>query len=183
MEVIKDHILNCEAVRGIFDLSVKFNLPSAENASKLPLGFLYEELVDWKLPVFFTVVYYVTVSIWKQFIKKETKPQPSSLLFKGSILLHNVFLCVFSALCFFNVLPRVIHNYSTRSFNDAVNILNKYLDISTVTSMGPFGNRVLATGLGFSTSRNTTKLLTLLFSFLKAVLHPSCRLITTPVLF
>jgi len=86
----------------------------------------YEISITWQLPIFVSLFYVFIVTYWSRLNKQhqlqekplqqpqpQPQPQPqngaqTSLLFQYIVILHNLILCLFSALVFFFVVPEII---------------------------------------------------------------------------
>ncbi|KND04227.1 uncharacterized protein SPPG_01658 [Spizellomyces punctatus DAOM BR117] len=109
------------------DLLTAFNNRSldsdAEVAAAFPLGAHYNTLMDWRVPVFTSAIYFFTV--------KALNPRSSSTShksgerwtdagwFKALVVLHNAALCIFSAATFLGMAPKWVANLRSRGLYDA----------------------------------------------------------------
>lgn len=92
--------------------------------------------LDWKVPVLAAILYAVIVTIWGRFNKakalkleesrlKSKKTESSSSddrfsFFNCFVIVHNIFLTVFSVYCFICIVKILIESYINNDFLEAV---------------------------------------------------------------
>ncbi|KAG0302822.1 hypothetical protein BGZ98_007196 [Dissophora globulifera] len=100
----------------------------------VPFPEYYDLFMDWKTPFALASLYCLMVTLWNPKegkvsrmvassssapVKPAQKSESGSLM-TAFVFVHNVLLCLYSALTFYNVAPALVHSYRTHSFYDAL---------------------------------------------------------------
>jgi len=90
---------------------MNISLPSID---QLETTLLYQITIHWYLPVLSCIIYVLLVTVWSRYNLKNPPTQPLTLsyLFQFLVILHNLFLCLFSAAVFLFVFPEFIRGLS-----------------------------------------------------------------------
>ncbi|ORY06594.1 fatty acid elongase [Basidiobolus meristosporus CBS 931.73] len=102
------------------------------NSEEFPLGQYYDFFMYWKTPVITALVYVLVISalnpqtsgVSRVVAKSGKQPhkapaKKSSRLFTAFIVFHNLVLCLFSGITFYNMGGAWLQNFRSRNFMDA----------------------------------------------------------------
>jgi len=82
---------------------------SVPSLDELETTRVYEFSIAWSTPIFTSLLYLCIVTYWSRLNRTPSK-QPSNLsyLFQAVVILHNLILCLFSAVVFISVFPELV---------------------------------------------------------------------------
>jgi len=74
---------------------------------------LYQISMAWQTPIFTSLLYVLIVSTWSRYNKNNPTtaaiPLSQTAVFRGSVILHNFLLCIFSAVTWCYVIPELFY--------------------------------------------------------------------------
>jgi hypothetical protein len=98
----------------------------------IPFPEYYDFFMNWKTPLAIAATYTVAVSLSNpkvgkvsRVVAKSANAKPAEKTQSGSamtafVFVHNLILCVYSGITFYNMFPAMIKNFATHSLFDAV---------------------------------------------------------------
>jgi hypothetical protein len=98
----------------------------------IPFPEYYDFFMDWKTPLAIAGAYTLSVSLFNPKVGKvsrvvakaqNAKPAEkteSGLAMTAFVFVHNLILCLYSGITFYNMFPALINNFRTHSLHDAV---------------------------------------------------------------
>jgi len=107
-------------------------LESGSRPVGVPFPEYYDFFMDWRTPFAIAATYCVSVAIFNpkvgkvsRVVAQSTNAKPSEKTQSGKamtafVFVHNLILCVYSAVTFVNMFPAMVNNFQTHSLFDAV---------------------------------------------------------------
>ncbi|KAF9433582.1 hypothetical protein BGZ76_009249, partial [Entomortierella beljakovae] len=97
----------------------------------IPFPEYYEFFMDWKTPLAIGAAYTLAVTIFNpkvgkvsRVVAKSTNAKPAEKTESGKamtafVFVHNLILCIYSGITFYNMFPAMINNFRTHGLHDA----------------------------------------------------------------
>lgn len=98
----------------------------------VPFPEYYDFFMNWKTPLAIAAIYCVSVGLFNpkvgkvsRVVAKSANAKPAEKSQSGAamtafVFVHNLILCIYSAVTFYNMFPAMVRNFSTHTLHDAV---------------------------------------------------------------
>jgi len=101
----------------------------------IPFPEYYDFFMNWKTPLAIAATYCISVGLFNpkvgkvsRVVAKSANAKPAEKSQSGAamtafVFFHNLVLCIYSAITFYNMFPAMIRNFSTHTLHDAVSYI------------------------------------------------------------
>lgn len=102
----------------------------------IPFPEYYDFFMDWRTPLAIAATYTASVALFNpkvgkvsRVVAKSANAKPAEKSQSGAamtafVFVHNLILCIYSAITFYNMFPAMIKNFATHTLHDAVSCLS-----------------------------------------------------------